>query len=332
MVRVIDIKETVARMKLCSICGETAAALKRPSTGRTVCKECFYSSFENEIHETIVSNNLFEKGEKVAIGASGGKDSTVLAHVLTTLNKKYNYGVEFVLLSVDEGIKGYRDDSLETVKRNQYQYDLPLKIVSYKDLYGYSMDDIVKIIGRRNNCTYCGVFRRQALDRGADLLGIKHIVTGHNGDDLAETILMNLLRGDIARLSRCTQIVTTSSDSPIKRSKPFKYASEKEIVLYAHYKKLDYFSTECTYSTEAFRGTVRTLIKDMEYLDPRTIQDVIHSGESFCTPDALRESVKGALPQQKRCTKCNYISSNDICKACALLGNLAKLEITTDSS
>lgn len=31
-----------------------------------------------------------------------------------------------------QGITGYRDDSLETVKRNQQQYDLPLTILSYK--------------------------------------------------------------------------------------------------------------------------------------------------------------------------------------------------------
>lgn len=92
---------------------------------------------------------------------------------------------------MDEGITGYRDDSLETVKRNQQQYELPLKIVSYADLYGWSMDEIVQEVGRKNNCTFCGVFRRQALDRGAVMLGVDHIVTGHNADDIAETILMN---------------------------------------------------------------------------------------------------------------------------------------------
>lgn len=40
---------------------------------------------------------------KVAIGASGGKDSTVLAHVLHLLNRQYDYGLDLVLLSIDEG-------------------------------------------------------------------------------------------------------------------------------------------------------------------------------------------------------------------------------------
>jgi len=80
-------------------------------------------------------------------------DSTVLAYVMKLLNDRYDYGLDLVLLSIDEGITGYRDDSLETVKRNRDQYQIPLLIISYKDLYGWSMDDIVKEIGRKNNCT-----------------------------------------------------------------------------------------------------------------------------------------------------------------------------------
>jgi len=74
--------------------------------------------FEEEIHHTITSNKMFKEGEKIAMGASGGKDSTVLMHVMCTLNKRYNYGLNLELVSVDEGITGYRDDSLETVKIN----------------------------------------------------------------------------------------------------------------------------------------------------------------------------------------------------------------------
>lgn len=57
------------------------------------------------VHETIVKCEIFKRGEKVAIGASGGKDSTVLAYLLNTLNKRYDYGVELLLLSIDEGIQ-----------------------------------------------------------------------------------------------------------------------------------------------------------------------------------------------------------------------------------
>lgn len=293
------------------------AILKRPKTGDTLCKECFFYVFEEEIHNTITSNNLFTRGEKIAIGASGGKDSTVLAYVLKLLNEKYDYGVELILLSIDEGITGYRDDSLESVKRNQKEYNLNLKVVTYEELYGWTMDEIVKKVGLKNNCTFCGVFRRQALDRGAMLLGVSKIVTGHNADDIAETVIMNILRGDIGRLQRCTAI-TTGNEESIPRCKPFKYTYEKEIVMYAYFKKLDYFSTECIYSPNAYRGHARAYIKDLEALRPSAIIDIIHSGECL----EINKDVK--LPIQGYCERCGYMSSMNICKACNLLEGLNK--------
>ncbi|KAL9445767.1 hypothetical protein AB3S75_013619 [Citrus x aurantiifolia] len=312
---VAESKSKKAGGRLCSTCNQRKAALKRPKTLEQICRECFYEVFEEEIHQVIVGNQLFKPGERIAIGASGGKDSTVLAFVLSELNRRHNYGLDLFLLSIDEGISGYRDDSLETVKRNEIQYGLPLKIVSYKDLYGWTMDEIVKVIGLKNNCTFCGVFRRQALDRGASLLKVDKIVTGHNADDIAETVLLNILRGDIARLSRCT-LITTGEDGPIPRCKPFKYTYEKEIVMYAYFKRLDYFSTECIYSPNAYRGFAREFIKDLERLRPRAILDIIKSGENF------RISTSTKMPEQGTCERCGYISSQKWCKACVLLEGL----------
>lgn len=286
---------------LCFNCQASRAVIIRPKNRHKLCRACFVSIFEAETHETITSTKLFRRGERVAIGASGGKDSTVLASVLKTLNERHDYGLDLVLLSIDEGIKGYRDDSLETVKRNAVQYDMPLEIVGYDELYGWTMDQVVAQVGKRGNCTYCGVFRRQALDRGAARLGIRHVVTGHNADDVAETVMMNLLRGDLPRLSRGTNIVTGSLDTEVKRSKPLKYAYEKEIVLYAHHKKLDYFSTECIYSPEAFRGSARTLIKDLEKIRPSSILDIVRSGEDMASlvPPEIRNSGNPILVEEQ---------------------------------
>lgn len=238
------------------------------------------------------------------------------------LNERMKYGLELYLLSIDEGITGYRDDSLETVKANQVEYSLPLEILSYQDLYGWTMDQIVKEVGLKNNCTFCGVFRRQALDRGAAILGCDIIVTGHNADDVAETILMNLLRGDISRLKRATSIITGSKSlseeesSLIPRCKPFKYTYEKEIVMYAYFKKLNYFSTECIYSPNSYRGFARSFLKDLESIRASSILDIIHSAEQMSVKDDVR------LPPQGYCSRCGYISSQNICKACVLLQGL----------
>lgn len=303
----------------CSACEVQRASVRRPKTGAAVCKECFYLQFETEVHETIISEYLFKRGDRVAIGASGGKDSTVLAYLLSLLNRRHSYGLDLFLLSVDEGISGYRDDSLAAVHRNKVEYGLPLLVVDYQQLYGWTMDEIVKVIGKKSNCTFCGVFRRQALDRGAVTLKADKVATGHNADDIAETILLNFLRGDFPRLSRCVDAVT-GRGSALPRVKPFKYTYEKEIVMYAYFKQLDYFATECIYSPNAYRGHARQFIKDLEALRPSAIVDVIRAAEQFTFPES--GSVESAMPVQKQCERCSYITSQRLCKACVLTDSL----------
>ncbi|KAI3650694.1 hypothetical protein MP228_004175 [Amoeboaphelidium protococcarum] len=316
------------------------AKLKRPKTAEPYCDQCFFADFEQEIHDTIVRNEIFSRGKSYVIGMSGGKDSTVLAYVLDKLNREHDYGVNLLLVAVDEGITGYRDDSLESVKRNQERLQLPLKIVSYSELYeGWTMDKIVQQIGLKNNCTFCGVFRRQALEKGAILFAeqlndtVDGIITGHNADDMAETVLMNIFRGDVTRLQKCTHISTNveANSSTIRRIKPLKYAYEKEIVLYAHYKQLDYFSTECIYSPNAFRGNARTFLKDLERIRPTAILDIIRSGEQMeqmliANQKMHLKSSDGSksapVSKLRTCSRCGMIASNEVCKACMLLESL----------
>lgn len=92
--------------KECAYCKTKPAKLVRSKNLLPACWECFYEKFESEIHETIVRSQMFKKGERIALGASGGKDSTVLIHVMKLLNERYQYGLDLVLLSIDEGIKG----------------------------------------------------------------------------------------------------------------------------------------------------------------------------------------------------------------------------------
>lgn len=330
----------------CLACATKRAEVKRPQTGQLLCKNCFFKQIEDQVHETIISEKMFSPGEIVVSGASGGKDSTVLLHLLTLLNVRHSYNLDIRLLSIDEGIRGYREDSIRTVMDNATTYQLPLHILSYSDLFGWTMDEVVEQVGVRNSCTYCGVLRRQALERGAVQIGATVIATGHNADDNAETILMNILRADIPRLLQPTGVLinhvnsnnnviraggkrkgkeeessTSSGTSPpyhdvaaaeepsllidpthsishslsscssvagggsillpppaLRRVKPLKHLYQKDIVLYARHKNLLYFSTECTYAHEAFRGTVRNLLKRLEVLYPQCIAQIAHSG------------------------------------------------------
>nr|GMD22349.1 cytoplasmic tRNA 2-thiolation protein 1 [Ipomoea batatas] len=70
------------------------------------------------------------------------------------------------------------------------------------------------------------------------------------------------------------------------------------------------------YSPNAYRGFAREFIKDLERIRPRSILDIIKSGEDF------RISTTTKMPEQGNCERCGYISSQKWCKACVLLDGL----------
>lgn len=384
---------------LCESCKERKVCLVRPSDKSRLCKECFINIFEEEVHETIIKKKMFNNDDKICIGVSGGKDSSVLAHVLTALKKKYNYNWGLFFLAIDEGIKGYRDDSLKVVYKLQKNYNIPLKILKFEDIFSYTMDEIVKLIGKKNNCTVCGVFRRQALEKGALLLKSTKLVTGHNADDLAETVFMNFCRGDIEKLAKkmngsnnilakekevpittcnkeffieekeentyCCQPklhIRNNSNADLKqeeiknellnetyqiyeqdkkqqvikkntsipRMKPLMLSYEKEIVLYAFHLQLDYFSTECIYSPNSFRGNLRSFIKEIEIINPQFILNIIYSSEFFVFDTNSQTRLKTQRDKKlKPCKNCGSYTSNDICKACIIIHGLTNY---TDNS
>ena len=98
------------------------------------------------------------------------------------------------------------------------------------------MDRVVEAVGRKSDCTYCGVLLQQGLGRGADIAGVDKIATGDNAGDVTETALLIVLRGDMNRHGRCMGIITGGGGarSALPRREPLKYIYEKEIVMYGH--------------------------------------------------------------------------------------------------
>ena len=90
----------------------------------------------------------------------------------------------------------------------------------------------------------------------------------------------------------------------------------QDIVMYAHFGKLNYFSTECIYAPNAYRMNARSFIKDLERVRPRAILDIVRSGEQL----RLRAAIP--RPVLSKCEQCGYITSQKYCKACLLLYGL----------
>ena len=86
--------------------------------------------------------------------------------------------------------------------------------------------------------------------------------------------------------------------------------------MYAYFKRLVYFSTECVFAPNAYRGHARTFLKDLEKVRPSSILDIIHSGETLQVKDTVK------MPERRTCSRCGFVSSQEICKACIMLEGL----------
>ena len=114
--------------------------------------------------------------------------------------------VTIIAGTVDEGIEGYRPPSLQCAIDLCERLGVEFVTVSYKELGFEEMDTVSKLIPGMTEknpgapsmpCSYCGVFRRQGINHLAKKVNADVMALGHNLDDMAQTVLMNMSNGDL---------------------------------------------------------------------------------------------------------------------------------------
>ncbi len=295
----------------CHRCDRKAVYYRRYE-GKGLCKRHFCESIEKRAKTTLSKNELIQKGDRVVIALSGGKDSSALTYILNNIFKEVR-GIELFALTIDEGIEGYRSECVEIAKALCKRLRLKHHVFSFKEEFGKTLDDMKK--EQAKACTYCGVFRRYVLNKAARELKATKLATGHNLDDEAQGILMNFFKGDINRLVRMGAKPMTRKDKKfVLRVKPFRDIPEKEIGAYCLLKGLELRTHECPYVKDSFRDDVRRLLNRMENKYPGSKYEVVR------TYDNIEESLKSHARKDrvKRCKKCGEPTSQSVCKTCKL--------------
>jgi len=297
--------------KTCSKCKKTAITFIRYN-GTHLCRDHFIQYFERRVKKDIKKQGKTENNCKIGIAISGGKDSTVALYVIHDIFSK-RANITLVAITVDEGIKGYRDESIKIARRNCKKLGIEHHVVSFKDLVGKTMDEISSIKDELGECSYCGVFRRLCLNKKSKELGVDKLITGHNLDDMAQSILMNFVNSDMQKLARLGPH-RKIQPGLVPRMLPLRIIPEKEVALYAILKNIEYYDAECPYSTRALRGDFRDIIDDLEYKNPGTRHSILNSYDSI--KDLLLERYPPT--ELNNCSRCGEPTSQDVCKACIL--------------
>ena len=299
----------------CSKCGKPAVYLRR-YTAEQLCGPCLVQTTLDRVRRTINRQKMLEEDDRIVVAISGGKVSAVLLHTLHKIESNFPKS-ELVPVTIDEGIKGYRDKALNAAKELTKSLDLDLEIVSFKDLFGHSLDELVKLRTDKSlgACSYCGVFRRRALNEAAEKLEADVIAVGHNLDDEAQTVLMNIMRGDSRRIARTNVPRSRSIEGLVPRVKPLTELSERDIVAYSHHLNLVYHDVPCPYAGEAYRNDLKSFLNDMEHKRPGTLLAILRSAEAM-TEALLASPSDWTL---EKCEKCGSPSPSKTCKACKML-------------
>lgn len=273
----------------------------------------------DRVRKNINRLKMLQENDTIAVAISGGKDSAVLLSVLHKIEDRYP-DAELRPFTIDEGIIGYRDRALKAADQLAKSLDLKLDVFSFSDLFDHSLDEIVRMRGESGlgACSYCGVLRRRAMNTAAEQLEANVVATGHNMDDEAQTVLMNLMRGDSRRLARTNVPRSRSIEGLVPRVKPITELSERDIVAYSQVLHLPYHDVPCPYAEEAYRNDVRNFLNDMEHKRPGTLLAVLRSGEAIS--EAFTELSAGW--KITNCERCGSPSPSSICKACELLAEL----------
>ncbi len=297
----------------CELCGKTAVI---STSNGTFCADHFCRNFEDITLKTIKKHNLIKKGEKIAVANSGGKDSLSLLYIISKYFKESN---EIISITIDEGISGYRDKTIETMKEYCRRYGVDYNIYSYKDLTGKTMDSIASL-KKGIPCAACGVLRRYLINYAAKETGADKVATAHNMDDEAENVIMNLVQNDLPKMVRLGAYSgVVKDDEFVPRIKPFIYLSEKETMLFSILNEINALHTPCPYAGYGFRGVISRKIKEFETFYPGTKRNVV---------DTMLKIKEGrsskAVKKVGKCKYCGFPSVKEVCEACRL-----RIEIKT---
>ena len=298
-------------MPSCRRCGGKGFYTRRYS-GETLCLSCFKDSIKEKTRRTISEYKMIKAGERIAVAVSGGKDSLSLLKILDELYAPRRS--EIVAISIDEGVAGYREEALGHARSVAEEMGVEQIVVSYRDLFGFSLDEALdwKVDRDVSSCSFCGVFRRRAIDEAAVKARATVVATAHNLDDYVQTFMMNLMHGDVARLGWLDPSYADPS-FPVRRVKPFMEIYEEEIALYAFQTKVPFQSVSCPYMHEGLRSEVRDYLNAMEANHPGIKNVLLRSSLGVISRYASAPG-KESIP----CSICGKPSSNGLCSVCRM--------------
>jgi len=299
---------------LCDRCGRREAIHTLRASGENLCGNCLLQEIRLKVYSVL--DRVLEEGDRVAVALSGGKDSSLTLYMLKEYGEHARLNFELAAITVDEGTP-YRRTAIEKASELTKLLGVNHRIVAMRDYHGISVSEIRSKLParwRRSACTYCGVLRRWIINSVAREMGATKVATGHNLDDVLQTHIMNLARGDVPAMARSGQGVRSPSPKMVPRIKPLALIRERDAAALTLYLGIPAHFGKCPLTT-GMRVGVRRALDELELALPGIKEDLANGIESVIS--RVRSS-GGVSVELRECKLCGEPTTGEICKACQM--------------
>lgn len=234
----------------------------------------FKNTVWNPFIKGIERYGLIENGDRIGVCISGGKDSMLLAKLLSMYAQ---YGMKDISVKFMMMNPGYASENLSKIKYNAELLGINLTIFD-TNIFA-DTDEIGK-----NPCFFCSRMRRGHLYRKAKAMGCNKIALGHHYDDVVETILMGMLYG--AQIQTMLPKLDSDNVEGMKLIRPMYLLKEDDIEKWKEINHLDFVKCACSIAQrdgneDTTRLHIKKLIHDLTKENPHVKDNIFGSVQNI---------------------------------------------------
>jgi tRNA(Ile)-lysidine synthase TilS/MesJ len=244
----------------CNKCRREAILFQEYS-GQHLCRYHFEADLERKAKHEIRSHRWLAPGDHIAVALSGDAGSSALLYFLKKLTSNRR-DIRISAITVDEGIAGHRDIRIASGIAGSLGPECIA--VSFRELFGITIDRIADQKGIINACTYCRVIRDFLLNTTAAEHGVTKLASGEDLDDRSTRVMEHILSGTPGILVHPGR----GGRGKIPWIRPFAGIPGREVALYASLHVRDYDQSRCPYDNNPFEEDVRKMLNELTARHP----------------------------------------------------------------
>jgi tRNA(Ile)-lysidine synthase TilS/MesJ len=224
-----------------------------------------------DVGRAVADFSMIREGDRILVGLSGGKDSSMLAYALARLRRHTPVRFELAAVSVDP--TDGRADFAE-VERFAASLGIPFEVVRYPifDILRRAKD--AQNAQKTSACSLCANIRRGILAGAAVRLGCRVLALGHHLDDVVETVFMNLMySGRFA----CFDPNMLMDRTGVRVIRPLIYVPEETIIRNARRMEWNILDRGCAHAPSSHRAAVKSAIANLSGIARDLRGNVLHA-------------------------------------------------------